>query len=148
MRLRAGQSGSAGGCVVAVAGRECCQRDPGCPPLRSLAQSLGLLLGELETAEGSDGACLLGVEGEHACPDLAQVGAGAEAAAPHSRIAAGDEHQLGAGWHVLGKEREDRATPPGRDEVYVVEHEQERFSFAEVCSQERKRDLVEPRRSP
>ena len=66
--LRAGQSGGAGGCVVAVAGRECCQRDPCRPSLRSLAQSLGLLLGELETAEGSNGSRLLAVEGEQRVP--------------------------------------------------------------------------------
>ena len=35
--LRTGQTGGAGGRVVAVAGRECCQRDPCRPPLRSLA---------------------------------------------------------------------------------------------------------------
>ena len=33
-------------------------------------------------------------------PDLAQIAAGAEAAAPHPRVAAGDQHQLGAGSHL------------------------------------------------
>ena len=48
--------------------------------------------------------------------------------------------------HLLGEEREDRAAPLGRDEVYVVEHQHERVSLAEVGSQERKGDLDDPRR--
>ena len=145
--LSAGQTGSPRGGIVAVSQRERCQRDRRSPPLRPLAQSLGRLLRQLQTTEGGNGSRLLRVQGEERGPDLDQIATCTEAAEPQSRIATRDQHQLRAGWHLLGEEPENRAAPLGRDEVNVVQHQHERVTLAEVGSQERQGDLDDPRRS-
>ena len=107
--LSAGQFGSPRRGVVAVSQRQRCQRDRGSPPLRPLAQSLGRLLGQLQTTEGGNGSRLLGVQCKERGPDLDQIATCTEAAEPHSRIATPDQHQLRAGWHLFGEELDNRA---------------------------------------
>ena len=143
--LCAGQFGSPRRGIVAVSQRQGCQRDRGSPPLRPLAQSLGRLLGQLETTEGGNGSRLLGVQCKERDPDLDQISTCTEAAEGHSRIATPDQHQLRAGWHLLREELDNRAAPLGSDEVNVVQHQHERVTLGKVGSQERKGDLDDPR---
>ena len=144
--LIAGQTGSPRGGIVAVSQRERCQRDRGSPPLRPVAQSLGRLRRQLQTTAGGNGSRLLGVESEERGPDLDQVATCADAAEPQPTITTPDEHELRPGWRLFGKEHENRAAQPGRDEVNVVQHQHERVTLAEVGSQKRKGDLDDPRR--
>ena len=144
--LSAGQTGSLRSGVVAVSQRERRQSDRRSPPLRPLAQSLGRLLRQLQTTEGGNGSRLLCVQSEERRPDLDQVATCTHAAEPQSPIATPDQHQLRPGWHLFGEERENRAAPLGRDEVNVVQHQDERITLAEVGSQKRKGDLGDPRR--
>ena len=89
--LSAGQFGSPRRGIVAVSQRQRRQRDRGGPPLRPLAQSLGRLLGQLQTTEGGNGSRLLHVQSKERGPDLDQIATCTEAAERHARIATPDQ---------------------------------------------------------
>jgi hypothetical protein len=142
--LIARQTGSPHGGIVTAAQRERGEHNRGSPPLRPLAQSFGRLLRQLQASAPGHITGLLRVQGEQRGPDLDQIPSCTETAERHSRIAARDQHQLRTGPNLVEQKRENRAAPPRRDDVHVVQHQHERTTLIEVGRQERKDDVIDP----
>jgi len=122
------------------------EHDPGHPPLRPLAESLGRVLGQLQSSARGNITRFVHVQGELPGPDLDQLSAGSDTAERHARVAARGEHQLRAGGNLVDEKRENRTTPLGRYDVHVIQYQDERVAHLEVGGQQRKSDLIDPRR--